>query len=98
MFQDFHKYVVEKWSLIKMVVTDLLTKIIDKNGVKRINGVASKDPYKDVGKRKGGEKFVVNSKGVSNGLMNRMAVAVVLVELIQSLQLLFSTNASYNFI
>ena len=52
MFQDFQKYVVEKWSLIKMVVTDLLTKIINKNGGKRIVDMARKDPYKDVGKRR----------------------------------------------
>lgn len=48
--------------------------------------------------KEGGEKFVVNCEGASNGLINRMAVAVVLVELMQSLQLSFSTDAKYSFI
>ena len=33
--------------------------------------------------KEGGEKFVVNCEGVSNGLINRMAVAVVFVKLMQ---------------
>ena len=48
--------------------------------------------------KEGDEKFVVNCEGALNGLINRMAVAVVLVELMQSLQLSFSTDAKYSFI
>ena len=45
-------YVFGKWSLIKVVVTGLLTEIINKNGVKRIVDMTRKNPYKDVGKRR----------------------------------------------